>query len=233
MSRRTALEVRALHHVWRGEPTGVPVGLLSEALDLLTGHPHPAELQLDLKPDVFYSNAVLSRLAADLHPLKDRVRVTSPADWALRRLHAIDPDLALGFDPLLYLDWDSGEPRDLGLPPFRLGSYGYWDDHPLASRRWGETADYMAARAEALWAQAPPGAIWYVDAWLLGKALDDGFDWIADLHTRGTQVDAWTLNAHQPQQVVLARRLAAQGVDRITTNDAPALAQALDVSVVY
>ncbi len=228
MSRQAAEGVRALHYVWRGEATGVPVGLLSEALDLLGQHPHPVELQLDLKSDAYYSNAVLSRLAADLHPLKDRVRVTSPADWALRRLHAIDPDLALGFDPLLYLAWDSGEPRDPRLPPFRLGPYGYWDDHPLASRRWGETVDYMAARAEALWAQAPPGAIWYIDAWLLGRALDDGFDWIADLHTRGAQVDAWTLDADHPQGVALARRLAARGVDRITTNDVPGLAQVLD-----
>jgi glycerophosphoryl diester phosphodiesterase len=54
----------------------------------------------------------------------------------------------------------------------------------------------------------------------------------ADLHARDAQVDAWTLDAHRPEQVALARRLAAQGVDRITTNDAPALAQALDVDVV-
>ncbi len=81
-----------------------PVGLLSDAIDLLRQHPHPVELQLDLKPDVFHSNVVLSGLAADLQPVKDRVRVTSPADWALRHLRAIDPDLPLGFDPLLYLE---------------------------------------------------------------------------------------------------------------------------------
>ena len=112
-----------------------------------------------------------------------------------------------------------------------MGPYGYWDDHPLASRR-GEAADYMAARAEALWAQAPPGVIWYIDAWLPDRAQEDGFDWIANLHARGAQVDAWTLDAHHPQQVALARRLAALGVDRITTNDAQALAQVLDVRVV-
>ncbi|MGD2206470.1 MAG: glycerophosphodiester phosphodiesterase family protein [Anaerolineae bacterium] len=229
----TAEQVRALRHIWQGEITEAPVGLLSEAIDLLRQHPHCVELQLDLKPDVFHSNAILSRLAADLQPVRDRVRVTSPADWALRRLRAIDPELALGFDPLLYLELDSGAAQDPTLPPFRLGAYGYWDDHPLASRRWGEAADYLAARAEALWAQAPADAIWYINARLLGQALDDGFDWIADLHSRGAQVAAWTLNTDQSAEVALARRLAALGVDRITTNDAPALRQALDGDVVF
>ena len=233
VSAHTTEQVRALRYVRQGEVTDAPVGLFSQAIDLLCQHPYPVELQLDLKPDVFLSNDVLSRLAADLQPVKDRVRVTSPADWALRPLRAIDPDLALGFDPLLYLELDSGEAWDATLPPFRLGAYGYRDDHPLASRHWGPAAHYLAARAEALWVQAPAGAIWYIDAWLLGQALDDGFDWIADLHARGAQVDAWTLDAHLPEQVALARRLTAQGVDRITTNDAPALAQVLDVSVAY
>jgi glycerophosphoryl diester phosphodiesterase len=233
VSSHTAEQVRALRYVWRDAVTDVPVGLLSEAIDLLCQHSHPVELQLDLKPDVFYSNAVLARLAADLKQVKDRVRVTSPADWTLRRLRAIDPDLALGFDPLLYLDFDPSEPRDPALPPFRLGVYGYWDDHPLASRQWGEVAEYLAVRAEALWAQAPADAIWYIDASLLERALDDGFDWIADLHARGAQVDAWTLDAHRPEQAALARRLAARGVNRITTNDVLALALVLGMDVTH
>lgn len=233
VNAHTTEQVRALRYARQGEVTDAPVGLFSQAIDLLCQHPYPVELQLDLKPDVFLSNDVLSRLAADLQPVKDRVRVTSPADWALRQLHAVDPGLALGFDPLLYLELDSGDAWDSTLPPFRLGAYGYRDDHPLASRRWGEPADYLAARAEALWVQAPTNAIWYINAWLLGQTLDDGFDWIAYLHARDAQVDAWTLDTHRPEQVALARRLAAQGVDRITTNDAPALAQALDVHAVF
>jgi glycerophosphoryl diester phosphodiesterase len=112
-------------------------------------------------------------------------------------------------------------------PPFGLGAYGYWDDHPLASRRWGETADYLAARAEALRAQAPSGAIWYIRAKLLTSALAEGFDWIADLHGRGAQVDAWTLSPDSPADVELARQLVAAGVDRITTDNAPDLARKL------
>lgn len=233
VSDRTSEQVRALRYSHGGQATDAPVGLLSEALDLLGQHTQPVELQLDLKPDVFHPDAVLARLVADLQAVQDRVRVTSPADWALRRLRALAPDLALGFDPLLYLELDTGEARDPGAPPFRLGAYGYRDDHPLATRRWGESADYLAARAEALWTQAPAGAIWYINARLLDQALGDGFDWIADLHARGCQVDAWTLDAHRPEQAALARRLTEHGVDRITTNDAPALAQALGEGVVF
>jgi glycerophosphoryl diester phosphodiesterase len=68
---------------------------------------------------------------------------------------------------------------------------------------------------------------------LLAQALDDGFDWIADLHRRGALVDAWTLDPDRPEAVALAQRLAGLGVDRITSNNAPALAQVLDVAVVY
>ena len=115
-----------------------------------------------------------------------------------------------------------------------MGAYGYRDDHPLAMMPWGSTADYLSARAEALWTQVPiAGAIWYIRASLLGCMLDDGFDWISDLRRRGAEVDAWTLDAGEPEQVALARRLAAAGVDRITTNDAPALAVALGSEVEF
>jgi glycerophosphoryl diester phosphodiesterase len=229
----TTEQVRELRHLYQGKATGVAVGLLSEAVELLQQYPAPFELQLDLKPDVYSADNVLARLVTSLRPVKDRVRVTSPSDWALRRLRALDPDLPLGFDPLLYLEADFGQKREPGIPPFRQGAYGYWDDHPLASRRWGSTAEYLAARAEALYAQVPSGMIWYIHAGLLGKALDDGFDWIAYLQAFDAQVDAWTLDAHRPDHVALARKLIAQGVDRITTNSAPALAQVLEVGTRY
>jgi hypothetical protein len=34
-----------------------------------------------------------------------------------------------------YLNVRSEDERDPLIPPFRMGEYGYWDDHPLASRR--------------------------------------------------------------------------------------------------
>ncbi len=46
-------------------------------------------------------------------------------------------------------------------------------------------------------------------------------------------MDAWTLDADQPEQVTLARRLVDAGIDRITTNDAPRLARALDIGAEF
>src|SRR5688572_5072478 len=104
----TTEQVRELRHLYQGKVTGVAVGLLSEAIELLWQYPGSVELQLDLKPDIYLPDA-LSWLVACLQPVKDRVRVTSPSDWALRRLRALDPDLPLGFDPLLYLEADLGK----------------------------------------------------------------------------------------------------------------------------
>ena len=212
----TAEQIRRLHYIWQNSATDEPVGLLSQAVSLICDYPHLQELQLDLKLHIPLTDTVLSNLLRLIEPVKKRVRVTSPADWALRRLRALDADLPLGFDPLLYLDVET---EDETILPFRVGAYGYRDDHPLSSRRWGSTAEYLAARAEALAAQAPPGIIWYIHARLLARVLDDGFDWIAFLHDRGDQVDAWTLDAEEPGHAALARRLVAARVDRITTNN--------------
>ena len=232
ISERHPHQLGSLRLTHDGILTDEPIGLLHQALERLARHPTLVELQLDLKPHAYLTPLTLARLVEALTPVRDRVRVTSVADWSLRYLHTLDPALPLGFDPLLYLDVrpDRGTPP---RPPLRQGAYGYWDDHPLATRRWGPAADYLAARAEALWTQAPPGVIWYIHAGLLTRALDDGFDWIAHLHARGAQVDAWTLDADQPGHLDIARRLIAAGVDRITTNDAPALAAALGDHVAY
>ncbi|MDY6876192.1 MAG: hypothetical protein SWK90_08340 [Chloroflexota bacterium] len=227
----TADRVRHLQYTRQGVATGEPVGLLSQAVSLIHVYPHLQELQLDLKPHSPLTDAILNDLLRIIAPVKGRIRVTSVADWALRRLRALNADLNLGFDPLLYLDVEVGKARDETIPPFRVGAYGYRDDHPLAIRLWGPPAGYLVTRAEALAAQVPAGATWYINASLLARALDDGFDWIAYLHTQGSQVAAWTLDVDQPEQVTLAHRLIAVGINRITTNDAPRLATALDNTV--
>jgi glycerophosphoryl diester phosphodiesterase len=221
----TTDQMRSMRYTHRGIVTGECVALLSEAVSLIQDHDHFQELQLDLKANVPLTDAILSCLLQIVEPVKQRVRVTSGADWALRRLRALDADLPLGFDPLRYLEAkNSGD----NVPPFRLGAYGYWDDHPLSVRRWGTAADYLAARAEALWTQAPSNAVWYIRALLLSRALDDGFDWIAYLHARSAPVAAWTLDIEKAGHLELARQLIAAGIDRITTNDAPQLAAALN-----
>ena len=227
----TADQVRRLRYRWRDAITGEPVGLLSQAVSLVRDDPHLQELQLDLKPHAPLTDGVLGNLLRHIEPVQDRIRVTSVADWALRRLRTLAPDLSLGFDPLLYLDVETGEERH--APPFRVGAYGYRDDHPLAARVWGTPADYLAARAEALWVQAPAAAAWYIRASILDQLLDHGFDWIAYLHARGAEVDAWTLDAGKPGHIERTRRLVAAGIDRITTNDAPRLAAALGSDLVF
>lgn len=226
--RTTAAQVCQLCYVHQHVVTDEPVGLLSQAVSLTHDYPSLQELQLDLKPHAALTDPVLEALLKLIEPVKSQIRVTTIADWSLRRLHKLDPDLSIGFDPLLYLDRKSQPRQERDVPPYRAGAYGYRDDHPLASRVWGTPADYLAARAEALAILVPPGTTWYIRAALLAQTLDDGFDWIAFLHSQGVQVVAWTLNASRPAQLALARRLVRAGVDRITTDDAPRLARTLN-----
>lgn len=225
----TAAQARGLRLRWRGALTDEPVGTLSEAVALVAAHPGLAELQLDLKPHAPLTETILAGLLRQIKPIRRRVRITSAADWALRRLRVLDAGLALGFDPLLYLDVERppepGAAGRLRTPPHHAGAYGYLDDHPLAADRWGSARQYLEGRVEVLAAQAAAG-IWYVRAALLARMLEDGFDWIAWLHLHGSQVAAWTLNPNQPHHIALARRLIRLGVDRITTDDPVGLAAA-------
>ena len=225
----------ALEHNARPEgEDAAPPDLLSQALELIRRHPCPIELQLDLKRHRPLTDQAMSSLATMLQPVKDRILVSSTADWALRRLRALDGTLSLGFDPMLYLDVDAGEKRDTGwFPRGLVKEYDYLDDHPWIIQRWGDAADYVAARAEAPEVQAPGMQIWYIAARLLNRALHDGFDWIDHLHRQGVQVATWTLNAGKPDEVSLAQWLVARGVNRIMTNDAPALGQVLGADAVY
>ena len=233
VARHTSAELAGLRLLWRGRPSEEPIGLLADALELLTAYPDTAELQLDLKADDPLPVPLLARLAAQLRPVRERVRVTSGADWALARLRALDPDLPVGFDPGWYLDHRPG-PYDPPEPPFSIGAFGYYDDHPLAHARWGSPAEYLAVRAECLLRQAPTGSrVWYLHGRLLERSLADGFDWIAWLHRHGIEVDVWTLDVDGPGHLQGARRLVGLGVDRITTNDAPALAARLGVPATY
>lgn len=226
----TADQVARMHYLRSGGTTDERVGLLSHAIELVQDFPNLQELQLDLKPHAPMTDAVLTDLLQSVEAVKRQVRVTSVADWALRQLHRLDGSLLLGFDPMLYLDAVDGTSQDETTPPYRVGAYGYRDDHALASRVWGASNDYLAARAEALSVQAPAGTAFYVRASLLALTLCDGFDWIAYLHDRDALTVAWTLDADDIDQVALAERLVAAGIDRITTNDAPKLAQAIEAS---
>ncbi len=201
------------------------LGTLSQAVDFLGKQNGNSILQLDLKPYVPLSESVLDNLLKIINPVKNRILVSSVADWAVRSLRLMDSRLALGFDPLLYLDVPGNSPRPDGIPPFRKGAYGYLDEHPLSIQRWGSDGDYFEKRAEALFLQAPPQATWYLNAELLDGALSSGFDWIAFLHNKGCKVDAWTLDMDRCE---LAQKLVLSKVDYITTNQAHLLTEYLN-----
>jgi glycerophosphoryl diester phosphodiesterase len=59
-------------------------------------------------------------------------------------------------------------------------------------------------------------------------ALDAGFDWIGFLHQNGAVVDAWTIDVTQPEQIELAKVLAIQGIDELTTDTPRQLANLMD-----
>jgi glycerophosphoryl diester phosphodiesterase len=225
----TGETVRTLHRRWRGGLTDERVALLTDAVALAGGSQTLVELQLDLKAYTPVSDAALASLGCMASSLGRRVRVSSTSDRDLRRLHEIAPDLALGFDPLRHLDVDPGPGKMASRYLRRTGAYGYLDDHALAADRWGAASEYLVARADVLWAQAPV-SMWYIRATLLARMLGDGFDWIADLHRRGALVTAWTLNPDRPHHLGLAAELIEHGVDRIITDDAERLAEALELA---
>ena len=200
------------------------LGTLSQTVALMEQYPVQDFLQLDLKPYAPLTLTSLKNLVKLVQPVHNKIMISSIADWAVRLLHKISPDLRLGFDPLLYLDLVEDEPREAGVPPFRVGAYGYLDDHPLAARKWGSLEQYFEARAEALIQQVPGGSTWFVNARLLYESLQAGFDWIEFLHNSGYSVDAWTLDL---DQVELATKLAKIGVDYITSNQVVALGEYL------
>lgn len=194
------------------------LGTLSQAIELLKKYPLDGFLQLDLKPYAPLTPTSLCNLVKWIRPMEQSIMVSSVADWAIRFLRKIAPDLSLGFDPLLYLDVVAEEPREEGIPPFRVSAYGYLDDHPLAVQRWGQLGEYFATRAEALLMQVPQGITWFLNAQLLDEVMLAGFDWINYLHAAGNTVDAWTLDLDRSE---LALRMKKSGVDFITTNQWP------------
>ena len=218
----TREQIQDLTYIHNGKVTGEPVGFLEGAIELLKQYPETQRLQLDLKPFSPLKQHILDSLLSTLEPVMGQVQVTSYADWAVRSLSTHSPELALGFDPLLYLDLVEDEPRPENALPFRLGAYGLLDDHPLSAYQWGPAGDYFAARAEALITQVPRGCEWFIRAEILKMALDAGFDWIAYLHQHGSTVDGWTIDPHNPGQVELAQTMVDQGIDKLTT-DKPAL----------
>jgi glycerophosphoryl diester phosphodiesterase len=210
----------------KGVQTAFRVPLLSEVVALFMEYKPSTRLQLDYKNVIpFPDEEPLQRLVKLIQPLGERVIVSSGADWQLRRLHKLAGWLDLGFDVEFYIDWRKpGKAKNPRIPPFKLGAYGYWDDHLLASQRSWSTADYLAERCEILTSLVPRLSTFYIEHYLLVQSLDDGFNWAEALHSYGIKLDAWTLDSTNAVAVAGAKRLLDAGVDQFSTNTPAELA---------
>jgi glycerophosphoryl diester phosphodiesterase len=221
-------DVRALHFKESSESRPP---LLSEVVELARGF--ETELQLDWKDWRLMSGERLLALVDTVAPVRERVIVSTGQDWNLRRLRDADPALPFGFDPGHYIGYDPARyvgqagQGTAGVLPRRVGAYGYGDDHPMAFVRAGSTADYLAERMAILTLQAPGSREYFLSYRLVLQMLDDGFDVTEWLHARGIGANVWTADYAGPESLEGLRRLVAAGIDRITTNTAPAWIHAL------
>jgi glycerophosphoryl diester phosphodiesterase len=215
VGRATPDTVRALR--FHGDAGGRPP-LLSEVVEMARGS--DTQVQLDLKDWRAMPPERILTLLKTIEPIHDRIIVSAGQDWNLRRLHHMDPALAIGFDPGHYLDF-AIEGAALFLPR-TMGAYGYRDDHPMAFGRTEPVTDYLHDRMEMLVLQVPGAREFFLSFLLILQMLDDGFDAAAWLHERAIEVTAWTPDYAGPDSVRWIERLIAAGVDHITTNTIPA-----------
>jgi glycerophosphoryl diester phosphodiesterase len=225
----TPAETRALTIKKGGALTSYHVPLLSEVVPLIANS--SARLQLDFKNEIpLPTDEPLHRLVNLIAPLGERVLVSTGADWQLRRLRRIAPDLRLGFDVMAYIDYTPPGQRDPDDLLKRVSAYGYYDDHPLAQMRHWPAADYLRDRCESMLGLVPGVSTFYIRHTLLAQSLDDGFNWAECLHQHGITLDAWTMDVTNPVAVANAPRLLGAGVDMFTTNTPLALAKLLNRS---
>ncbi|MHB8620503.1 MAG: glycerophosphodiester phosphodiesterase [Chloroflexota bacterium] len=204
--------------------------LLTEVVGAMAGVDGPTLLQLDAKDAEPWPWRRVEELARIVQPVRDRIVVGSQADWNLRRLARVDPRIRLGFDPALYLDWVSeGGGGGRRLPGAR-GAYGYLDDHPLATRRVGSTADYLDDRLGGLSRLVPGVGEVYLRLSAFEHMLDDDFNAARLLQRDDITLDVWTLDTGMPGWRERLARAVASGVNVVTTNTARALAEACSAS---
>jgi glycerophosphoryl diester phosphodiesterase len=219
IGKATPDDVRAMRFLDR--PESRPA-LLSEVVEMARGC--ETELQLDWKDLRLVSPRRVRALVETVRPIRDRVIVSAPQDWNLRRLRAAAPDVPQGFDPGHYIDYVVEEQQV--ILPRNLGAYGYRDDHPMAFGRGDNVGEYLDARMEMLALQAPGAREFFLNYRLVLQMLDDGFDVAAWLHARGIGANAWTADYGGPGSEDAIERLIDAGIERITTNTAPAWVEA-------
>src|SRR3954452_3293457 len=121
-----------------GTPTDERVMTLSEVACAIAAEPYPTLIELDLKDWNPWPWPRVEELARILQPIRDRITFGGGADWNLRRLHAVDSTIPMGYTITSELDCVPETDRPGRLPGVR-GAYGYLDAHPLARERLGPT----------------------------------------------------------------------------------------------
>lgn len=196
---------------------------LADALAIVRDAPKgPTVLMLDAKDAAPWPAETVERLAELIAPVRERVFVGTGADWNLRRLHVVDPEVALTFDPLFYLETKNS---DSPLPG-REGAYGYHDAHPLAFRRTVPVAEYLRERIVFLLGLVPGIREFHVRMALFEQMRADDFDVVAAVHDAGALIDLWTLDAGTTAWRERLIRALGAGTDIVTTNTPRALARA-------
>jgi glycerophosphoryl diester phosphodiesterase len=215
IGQATPEQVRAIEFT---EHPGDRPPLLSEIVELMRDC--DTEIQLDLKDWRPMPPERLRALTDTIAPVKDRVIISSGQDWNLARLHQSDPEIRFGFDPGHYID--HAIEGDSVFLPRTMGAYGYRDDHPLAFGRTEATCDYLEQRMAMLMLQTPGASEYFLSYRLVCQMLDDGFNVAEWLHERDMGANVWTPDHHGEESVRMLERLIALGIDRVTTNTAPA-----------
>ena len=188
--------------------------LFSEAIQLIAANEYPLRVELDLKDLAPYTRSQAEALVRAVQPLKERAHFSTPADWNLRRLLAVDPMLLVSLNPHCYIDTELED--EVRLP---LGAYGYRDAHPLAKERVTTTADYLRDRFGGIMRLVPGISEAHLRVGMLERILDDGVGDVAEIfHALGTKLDVWTLDAGTPGWEDRLARILAAGVDIVTTN---------------
>jgi glycerophosphoryl diester phosphodiesterase len=213
-------------HGGQAPATDHPVGQLSDVVELLRANPAPTILQLDMKDTEPLPWPRVEELLRLVEPVRERVVFGSNADWNLRRILHVDPSVAVGFDPLYYLDWAPDREEPERMPGIR-GAYGYQDAHPLARERRGPTVDYLRDRLGALLRLVPNPRDLYIRLRTAERMAADGLDDLAAIvHGLGASFDLWTLDAGTPNWEQRLRFAVQSGADVVTTNTPRALAAA-------
>lgn len=199
-----------------------PVSSLSELVKIIeTDAWNISELQLDFKiyPSSLITEEIIGSFLKIIDPVKPKIRITSCADWIILKIHELDTDIKLGFDPQFYIDFRDRASGD--YPPFKKNHFGYSDDHPISMQNWDKPKDYLESRAVSLLNIGSVADIWYIRYSFIIKSYQDGFDWVRFLHTRGIKICAWTIDITEDKNMEARKEiklLMQMGIDRITTN---------------